>query len=1160
MSLHLILGGSGAGKSYALYHKIIKLAMEERNTQFLILVPEQFTMETQKNVVEMHPDHGIVNIDILSFMRLAYGIFEETGNGGRSILEDTGKMMLLRKVLEQKKDQLQVFGTSVRKPGFLDELKSLLSEMLQYSVGEAELEKMTRAASDKPLLRGKLMDVMVVYEGFRELLREKYITSEEILELLCDVIDQSDSLKNSVICLDGYTGFTPSQYKLLFKLLKTAKQVYVTVTLDQREDFSREGEEFRLFHLSKKTILKLYWLAGQSHTDIEEPEWVGGESDTPRRFQDSEALASLEYNLFRDTSKPFAGKQEDIGIYAVHDPKEEVRFTIREIIRLVKDEQYRYRDIAVVTGDMAGYGDLIEKEYRSAGIPVFLDSKKDILSNPLVELLRSLMQLIEDNFNYTSVFRYLRCGLTGMDNEVADRLENYVLAMGIRGYSQWNRPFTAVFHKNKENELAELNEYRLLFLERISVFREQACGGKKSVLAYTRSLYDYIENQHIYEKLLTYQNAFEEEGFSLLAKEYKQIYGIIMDLFDRLVELLGEDLVTVREYGELLDAGFMEAKVGLIPPGVDQVMAGDIERTRLKDIRALFFIGVNDGIIPKNSGGGGILTDMERELLKENEIELAPTGRQKSYTEQFYLYLNLTKPKNRLYLTYARVGTGGKALNPSYLIRTVKDLFPELRVMDEDMERRDPDYYLGADQGMTNLLKGLRVYAGGGAAAEWKDLYGIYYKREDFRNQLKWLIDGVFYRNDQRALSRAAAVQLYGSELFNSVTRLERYAQCAFAHFMDFGLKLEPRKEFKINIPDMGSLFHNAIEAFSFAMKERKLSWREIGDEQRDLLAEEAVRSAVERFGSTVLQSSSRNAYIINRIERMTKRTLWALCSQLKEGSFEPAGYEIRFSPYDNLTSMVHTLKDGDNMRLQGRIDRLDTVEDDANVYIKVIDYKSGNTAFDLNQIYYGLSMQLIVYLTAAEEIVQNSSQGKKIIPAGVFYYRIDDPVIERPEGDYSEETIRKTILEQLKMSGLSNADKKVLALIDRAFEKEASVKSSIIPVELTAKGEFGAYSQVAAGEDFKVLAQFVRGQILKEGTEIMEGRIEAAPYRFGDKTGCDYCEYAGICGFDQKLPGSEYRNLAKLDRREIWEKIKGEEEQRRNGGNKVDTGTEEGN
>lgn len=1142
MSLQMFYGSAGAGKSYQLYHDLIKMSVNEPDTNYLVIVPEQFTLQTQKDIVSMHPDNGVMNIDILSFLRFAYRIFDELASGTQPILEDTGKSMVIRRVLAGKRKELLLFGSNVSKVGFVNELKSMLSELYQYNIQEEDFIRMQEIADKKPVLKAKLHDLFLIYDGFREFMKERYITAEEILVVLYSLIDKSQWVKNTVICLDGFTGFTPCQYKILEKMLKYAKKVMITVTIDPRElktDILQADKqdklkpvEHQLFGLSKKTIHKLYDIARNTGTVIEEPVIAEHRSATgsPYRYLNSPALAALEHNIFRYPYTAYKEKQEDISIHAAADAEAEMDFVVREIKRLIREENYRYKDIAVVSGAVTDYGRIARRCFTKAGIPCFIDYKKDILCNPFVELIRAAVAIVSEDFDYENIFRYLRTGLTDLDISEIDMLENYVLATGVRGYKRWSEPFSRRYKSNEPLRLDLINKTREKFMQDLMPLYSVLKDKEKTLADYTAALYELGVRLRVEEKLNSHQARFSDENQPLTAKEFEQVYRIAMDLYDQMVLLLGQEHCSLREFGEILDTGFIEAKVGLIPPGVDEVVIGDTERTRLKDIKALFFVGVNDGLIPKAVSSGGILSDMERELLAENDIELAPTVRQQTFTEQFYIYLNLTKPKERLYISYHKINDEGKSVNPSFLIGKIRQLFPAIVIKDEgDKDTQAPDIL--KDDGLEFLADGLRDFNISNISDEWKQIY-LYYKSEE-KNAfiLDKLLKGAFHINADKGISKEAAALLYGKELSGSVTRLERYAGCAFAHFMAYGLTLEERKEYKLAVPDIGNIFHNAIDFFSKQLDASDYTWHSIPDDVREEWAVACVRQAVEEYENSFIKSTKRSEYMIKRMERIVVRTLWALCNQIKQGSFEPVGYEMPF----------YQLPDS-GLTLKGRIDRLDLFEDEEKVYVRVVDYKSGNTYFDLSSVYFGLQQQLAVYLSAAIDYLSRQKPGKEVIPAGIFYYHIDDPIVAKSE--QSEEEIYKS----LKMNGLVNSDKRIIGLMDKKLEGpdgslSLSKKSDIIPVETNKEGELGKRSSVADSKQIKALLDYVRDKLAGDSSRILDGDARLNPYRMGNQSACDYCEFKGACGFDSRLGrdrGYNFRNLTTKSVDEIKAEIFG--------------------
>ena len=1166
MSLQFIAGSSGSGKSYLAYQEMIRLSREEQGTKkrnYLILVPEQFTLQTQMNLLDMHPEHGIMNIDVLSFMRLAWRVFEEVRGEERMILEDTGKSIIVKKVLLNLQKDLTVYAGNIRKAGFVDEMKSLLSEFYQYSVTPAMLEEAKDGMDGHPALRNKLGDVIRVYEGFQEFLKERYITAEEVLDVLGEVLDESALVRDAVVCLDGFTGFTPSQYKLLSSLLRNASKVYMTVTMDAAA-LAREQKEHHLFYLSFKTMEKLKELANQEGVLIEEP-IVPGEGGIPWRFRESIPLAALEKYLFRYPARAYKKPQEDIRIDSLRDKEAEVSFVAAQILRLVREKGFRYRDIAIVCGDIESYGRIIRREFLRAGIACFVDDKKNILLNPFVEFLRSGIEIAARDFSYESVFRYLRCGLAQWEPQEVDLLEEYVLALGIRGHGMWQKEWTRTFRTKRAVMLDTVNELRTRFLSEIMPLYEVLSDPSRNVLAYTTALYEFVTAHGIEEKLKLWAQEYKESGELLLAREYEQIYRIVMELFDRVAELLGEDILPLKEFSEIMETGFAEGEVGLIPPGVDQVVAGDIQRTRLTDVRALFFLGVNDGVVPKKDDGGGILSDMEREYLNRRGMELAPTRRQNSCTEQFYLYLCMTKPQEKLYLTYARLNEDGRAIRPSYLIGRLLAIFPALTIR-QDTGNKIADV-TGSDRGLAALKRGLREYAQGeqdpGAEKLSKELflelYGLWNRSgPDERRRLARLVDGAFYAGRQEGISARAASLLYGRMLAGSVTRLETYAACAFAHFLAYGLELEERAEYKIGMPDIGTLFHSALELFSLRLKESEYNWHTLPDELRIEWGSESVRRAAQDTGSGIFADTKRSEYIITRVERIMQRALSVLTEQLRSGEFEPETYEMAFTCADRY------------LRLSGRIDRLDVYEEDGSLYLRVIDYKSGTTSFDYAMLYYGLQLQLGVYLNAVtrmrdEERIESEPangkrpENKRIVPAGVFYYRLEDPIVEKGPG--AEDERKKA----LRMDGVANQDTRVLGYLDRAFRTAdgglaPSVKSTVIPVETDRSGEITKRSKVANTRGFYEIMEHVNRKMAAFSEEIMDGRTDVNPYRMGDKTACDYCPYTSICSFDCRMEWDDYRYLKKLSGDDVWQRIRAEGKGREHGGGEMDGGAEKGN
>ena len=1135
MALQLILGGSGSGKTTYLYDEVIRLSMEHPQEQYFLIVPEQFTMQTQKDIVTRHPNHGTMNIDIVSFARLAYRIFEELAVEQLSVLDDMGKSMVLRKVAAAQKRQLVLFGGQLSKPGFIGQLKSMLSEFYQYGITPEALREMAPSARF-PLLRQKLEDLALVEQSFQEYIEGHYITTEQVLDVLCRLIPESGLIRNSVIALDGYTGFTPVQYRLTELFLVYAKQVYVTVTADEAAGIYGKMGIQNLFYMSRQMAVRLSEIAEKNQVK-KLPDIMLGEQKN-RRFARRPELAWLEQNLFRyGTETAYTGEATDsIVFFQASNPSGEVSHIVHEIQRLVQEGKARYREIAVITGDLPGYGKEITHQFTQNQIPHFMDDKKNVLDNCLVELIRASLEAVRQDFSYESVMRYLRTGLVSQERTMVDRLENYILAMGIRGGKRFRETWERTYRGAGDLNVTEVNAFKDRVLAPLFAMQERFRQADLTIAGMTEAVLTLLADCRAEEQLESYQEYFTKIGEHRLAKEYGQVYGLVTELLKRLSDLLGEERVSRKEYLEILDAGFAELKVGVIPAVADRVVVGDITRTRLAHIRVLFFAGVNDGIVPARKERGSLLSDRDRDFLGEHHLELAPTAREESFQQRFYLYLMMTKPSKQLILSWCRTGADGKSRRPSFLIGELRTMFPNAALTDQETQA-DPEIYSVAEA-KQRLSAKLGQYRDGQLEqdeenAQFLELYRWFAASKDNQETLRRFMDAAFFVYEQQGISHAVAKALYGEILSGSVTRLEQYAACAYSHFLRYGLELLERKRFELASSDIGTLFHESIDLCFRRVKEKQYDWHTMTNETRDMLVEECVAAVTENYGNTILGSSARNRYLAQRVEQITKRTVWALQQQIKKGDFIPAGFEVSFSAADNLSAMKIALSESEALHLRGRIDRMDVCEDGGKVYVKIIDYKSGSTSFDLLALYYGLQLQLVVYMDAVTEMAQHYYPDKEVVPAGILYYNIADPLAEK-KGQPDPEKIDAEILKKLRMNGLVNSELEVVRHLDRTIEKE----SDVIPVVLKDGEVQAGRSSVANRERFARLSQFVHRKLKEAGQEILDGEIGVAPYKNGQRTACDYCPYHAVCGFDRKTSGYEFNRWKNRKTEEIWEEI----------------------
>ena len=1136
MSLRFIFGPSGAGKSRQLYDEMIRHAKENPDKNFLLIVPDQFTMQTQKDIVLLSDKGGILNIDVLSFGRLNHRIMEEVGREDIPVLDDTGKSLVLQKVAAEMKEELPVLGSFLHKQGYIHEVKSAISEFMQYGISTEDVEKLIVYSEKRGALVQKLKDLKKLYEGFQEYIQGNFITTEETLDVLCRSLHKSRILQESVVAFDGFTGFTPIQNKVIQELMQVCGEVIVTAVMGEGENpYCLDGEQ-KLFHLSKKTVADLSRLAQEAGVPRVQDIFVIP-APGRNRFDMRPALAHLERNLFRYSVQPFQEEQSEIVIFETTTPRDEVHQTGLKIRDMIREEGLAYRDIAVITGDLEGYAPYVETEFAQMEIPCFIDRTRGIVLNPMVEYIKSALELYLKDFSYEAVFHYLRSGLADMKPEEVDILENYVIQTGIRGIRSYSRIFT---HKTEEmgddeGALEQLNDLRERLMNQIGILQMQS---REPVGTYVNKLYDFLVQNQVQNKLAAYEAEFQADGQLSRAREYAQIYRLIMELLEQIYELLGEEVISLQEFADILEAGFGEIEVGTIPQNVDRVVVGDMERTRLKQVKVLFFLGVNDGNIPKNASKGGIISDMDREFLRESDLELAPSPRQQMFIQRLYLYMNMTKPSHKLFLAYSKINNAGKSIRPAYLIDTVKSIFPGIRTEYPEL-RSALEQIVTPREGAGYLAEGLREYVTGVLPPEKeREVLTIYraFGAEELAGERDFLTDAAFRRYRDSGLSTVVASALYGKYLENSVSRLETYAACAYRHFLQYGLTLREREEFSFENVDMGNVYHAVLEQFAGKLADKGYTWFDFPAVFAESTVKDTLEAYAATYGDTVLYSSARNEYAITRMSRILTRTVLTIQTQLKKGSFKPDEYEISFRFTEDLDSVNILLSEQEKMRLQGRIDRIDVAEDEEHVYVKVVDYKSGNKHFDLAALYYGLQLQLVVYMNAAMELEAKKHPDKEVVPAALLYYHIEDPTVETP-AELTEEEIREQITRQLRMNGVVSSEPGIAERLDG----EMGDKSDVIPVERKKDGSFSARSSVLSREDLQTVSDYVSKKMVGIGREILDGNISLNPYEMGNEEACTWCAYKKVCGFEPSMPGCEKRKLADMDSADVLQQMREE-------------------
>lgn len=1076
LSFQLVYGAAGAGKSEYMYRKIIEESIVNSDTNYILLVPEQYTMALQRKMILLHPNGGSMNIDVIGFNRLAYRIFDELNIKPGKILEDFGKTMLIRQVMGELHDKLSIYGKSLDKPGFIDEVKSLMSEMYQYDLSGRKIKDiLPKLGEEDLLLKSKLEDMLLIFSAFEERLGEEYIVAEKVTELMYSHICESGLIKNSVICMDGFTGFTPIQLKCVEQLIKYSPKVYTILTIDRNYYEKERVGQHELFYLTRQTIDILKSAAKRTGTAVEEDIFIYGREANRWKNNEwsNEELSHLEKNIFRYPYSVYEKKVENIKVSAYDNPREEIKKIAAEIKKLVMKSGYRYRDVGVITGNIEQTSVYVEQIMPLFDIPYFLDYNKPVKNNRYIDGLLHFLRSVADNFSYDSFFSFLKAGIIpGLDEDDIEILENYCLKNGIRGIKYWRKQWDE-----------EVEYIREGVMEYVDPACERLMSPNISVSEYVEAIKDFMDR-------LSYRERMTQERF----------YEKILSILDKMQEIMGSKNVKIKEFIQLFDIGLKDVTLGMIPGRLDMITIGDITRTRLEDIKVLFIIGVNDGVIPATGSSAGIISDREKERLMEFSFELAPTDKINSFVQQFYLYVNMTKPSERLYISFSTMNCDNEAMRPSYIIGRLMNIFTGLSVIScHYATGYDGDFFVATPNGgIEELTDGLRQMMQGDFSSKQRtlDLYKAYIEN-GYDDILERIENGLLYTNVPEKLSQDVWSYLRLNLMSQSVSRLETYSWCAYSYFLKYTLNLKERDIKGIDKREVGNILHRAMERiYRYVYDNMSNDWSAVGDNMRDELVDRFVSWAFEQEYD--IAEDGRLGYLKDTLVRIGKRTARMLFNINMEGQYKPEFFEYYFKKEYELENT------GEKISLSGIVDRGDLYysKEKNQMCIRIIDYKSGKTEFSINKLYEGLQLQLAVYMNVMTELTgwhckkKYKDDSVAVMPGGMYYYQMRDPYIDVEREDKSEEKR----LKELKLRGMDADDIEV----------------------------------------FNNITDYGIKKVLDVAEKILGGNIQKQPMRYGQKLACDTCDFKSVCRFDSKNGGNTYKypQFKEKDKDKIIEKI----------------------
>ncbi len=1115
-SLKLVLGRAGSGKSEYILNQAVATQQLLKNA--IIIVPEQYSHQCEMLMLKK-TGYICESLNVTSFNRLASRIIAESGLKHRRT-DNSGKAMLLCRALSRCSGKLSYFKKAQEKTGYIDLFLGAISEFKKGQVMPETL-KVIAENTEEPLFSARLSDVALIYEEYNKLLNDEMCDGDDDITLLASLCFGNEYIKNSVIYIDEFFRFTKNELFCIEAMLSAGADVVVSLCMPKD---SNDGV-FSTVNYTKSLLEKCAKNAGASI----EPAQIMEES---RRFLSPE-LKALEAAM-AENAQPYEEETHDISLTVLKNRYDEVTNVATKIKELVS-QGIKYRDIAVIAGDYEGYKDIIKSTFSLGDIPVFVDTRKKFLDHPIVIYLFSVFDLLT-GITTDRVSVYMKSGFLDITRDEAGKLENYALASAIN-YKDWLdderflRKSASIFSEETDSgdEGKKQIEIKNKILAPIVSLKEKI-SASKNVADRVNALLEFFKETDLEGKILRKAESFKEQGMLNLADEYTEVYNIIIETLETLKATLGDEKTGIIVLREILTAGFSQRSIGIIPKVYDSVSFGDINRSVIKNPKVLFLIGVNEGYFPSIPMSSGLLSDSEREYLMSCDVSVAPDSKRLIESAEFSLYENANCAKEKLFVSYS-IDNDGTGLRPASFIGKLKRIFKNLKTeahLIDDVLSPEISVF-SKDSAYSYILSSIKNIEGNSLAEK---IVLELSKEPEYKEKIDRAIKFSKYENNAGKLSRDAVSELYGNSMVGSVSRFERFSACPFSFFVEYGLRARERKVLKIEAPDVGSLLHEVVERFSKVVHERNLSFKTITKAQQREICDEIIE---EMFGAMMIKkvfSEGRIEALKTRLKSLVAKSVWAICEHIARGEFEPAAFELSFDKNGDIEPVTVNLPTGEEITMIGRIDRVDTFKDKGNLYIKVIDYKSGSKSYSLSDIFNMTTLQLSVYMVAVTENAKGKLGDGNASFGGMFYFKLDDPI---DSGMPDTEADDEKSLKAFKMSGLVSNDEKVISAMDKSMD---SGWSAVIPVYKLKDGSYSKnQSKLATPEQYEKLKGYIKNAVTKIGQEIIAGNVDIKPIRDGTFTPCTYCKYRVVCGFDPQVHPCRYTKKFSSDE-EIWNEM----------------------
>ena len=1168
MSLRIVYGKSGSGKTEFIFREINERIKNKEKNKIYIITPEQFSFTAEKKLIE--GKKSIFNVEVLTFKRMAYRVFNEVGGVINTSLSKCGKSMLIYSILQTQKNKLILLNKNDEN---VDLGLRTITEFKKHGIRIDDLKNEVSKITDKNL-KIKLNDMILIYEKFEEKIKNQYIDETDLLRVLSENVDRINLFNNCIIYIDEFAGFTKQELEIIKKLLRIAKSVTITFAIDNLDLNSNPSID--IFYPNKLTLSKILNL-------LEKDEKINTVFlDKLYRFKNNE-LIHIENYLYNKKLNEYKVEKyfhtselckfrkvyqkgerfklsrsastrnneiKNINLFLAKNAYSEIENVAKNIIYLIKNNNYRFNEITIITKNIDSYSSLIKAIFKKYEIPVFIDENKDLNQNLIIKYFLAILQIFIKNYSYDAMFNYIKSGFLEIDENDIFKLEKYCIKYEIKN-DKWKNDFIYGINEKNKEEINYLNDLRKKIINPLIILQKNIYK-EKNAMNIAKEFYLFFINEKIDKRILREINKLKNENNFELALEYENTLEIINEVLDQIVLIFNIEEITLEKFYNILKIGLKNSSLGKIPANQDVVIVGDTDRSRTHSVKANFIIGLNDGVFPSVNKNEGFFNDSDRELLKENGLEIAKGTLENLYDENYNIYKAFTVAKEKIFLSYVSSDKDGKAKRPSILISKIKKMFPNLEE-ESDVLENDKIEIICEKQLYENLINNFyKVYEDRNNLKNnlelnsnlflqnnnennklnkniLKIIFKYFLENNNYKNKL---IDNIKYINYSGLPEKIKLVnmkKLYGNKLITSVSKLEKYRSCPYSYFLQYELKLKEKEELKVQNMDTGTFMHEVIDAFFNYLNSDNKNLNSLDDEYIKKVIDEIVDEKLKNKNNYIFTAKEKYKLLIRRLKRIIFKSLKYILETLLKSEFKIEGTEIEFGENKKYEPINVNLGDGNRLEIIGKIDRIDVAKDENNNYVRIIDYKSSIKSLNYSDIYAGLQLQLITYLDAVCKL-------EDFVPAGVLYFSLLEQMIKSNK-KLTKEEIEEKIKANFKMKGLILADVKVAKMHDITLEN--STYSKIIPAYIDKEGNLSPKkSSVATREQFEKLQWYIDKTIKEISKDILSGNIDLKPYYKNKKTPCEYCSYKNMCGFNSGICKSNYQFIENYSKDEFFEKI----------------------